>query len=318
MSDTMKAAVFNEYGDPDTVKVEEIDKPQAGEGEVLIQVRSAGVNPVDTAVVKGMLDGAIETKFPAVPGWDVAGVVVDRGHGARRFKEGDKVYAYARRPIIQYGTFAEFISLPESYVAKAPEKLSIEQAGGIPLVGLTAYQSLFDAGQLKEDQTVLILGASGGVGSIAIQLARNAGAEVIGVASSSNHEYMESLGADHTIDYADNHVGEAVKKIKPEGVDLIFHCSRGNALDQVMEADILKSDGRLISITKSQPDISDDIYFEYVFVEPNAEQLGRLQAFADSGKLSITLSKTYSLNEVSEALKAISTLHTKGKIVITP
>lgn len=312
----MKAAFFEKFGDPVQIKTGKLDKPEPGEGEVLIKVEAAGVNPVDAAVAKGMLNEAIPANFPAIPGWDVAGTVEQRGHSARRFNEGDAVYAYARRPEIKHGTFAEYISLPESYVAKRPEKLSAEEAGGIPLVGLTAYQALFDAAKLEGDETVLILGASGGVGSMAIQLAKWKGARVIGVAGSSNQKYMQKLGADKTIDYSEGDVGEAVKDISPEGVDVIFHCSRGDSLKQ--SADTLKENGRLISITNSNPDRRDDVFFEYVFVEPNAVQLDHLAELADEGQLSVHVSKTYKLEETAEALGEIETLHTRGKIVITP
>ncbi len=312
----MKAAYIEEFGGPDNIKTGSLEKPEPGDGEVLIKVEAAGVNPVDAAVVKGMLNEVIPADFPAIPGWDVAGVVEERGYSARRFETGDQVYAYARRPKIKHGTFAQYIALPESYVAKRPQKTSAAEAGGIPLVGLTAYQSLFDAGKLQEGETLLILGASGGVGSMAIQLAKWKGANVIGVAGTSNQEYMKEMGADHTIDYTKGDVGEAVSKIAPDGVDLIFHCSRGDSLKQ--SADTIKRNGRLISITNSKPERREDIYFEYVFVEPNAVQLKQLARLADDGHLNIHVSKTYNLDDTAEALAKIETLHTRGKIIITP
>jgi NADPH:quinone reductase-like Zn-dependent oxidoreductase len=312
----MKAAYIEEFGGPDKIKTGNLDKPEPGDGEVLIKVDAAGVNPVDTAVVKGMLNEVIPADFPAVPGWDVAGIIEQRGYSARRFEEGDKVYAYARRPEIKHGTFAEYIAIPESYVAKRPETATAEESGGIPLVGLTAYQALFDAGNLKEGETVLILGASGGVGSMAIQLAKWKGANVIGVAGSSNQEYMQKLGADETIDYSGGDLSEAVNKAAPSGVDMIFHCSRGDSLKQCSGS--LKENGRLISITNSNPDRREDVYFEYVFVEPNAVQLEHLAQLADDGHLSVHVSKTYNLDETAEALAKIETLHTRGKIIITP
>lgn len=318
MSEQMNAAFIEDYGELTNVTTGELPKPEAGEGEVLVRVKSAGVNPVDSAVVRGMLKDAIPGEFPLVPGWDVAGVVEETGHSVSRFSPGDEVYAYARRPKIQNGTYAEYISLPESYLAERPTNISMEESGGIPLVGLTAYQSIFDFGELKEGQTLLILGASGGVGTLAIQLAKSVGAKVIGVASESNHEYMHELGADITIDYNDNHVGEAVKEAKPDGVDLIFHCSRGGSFNQVMETGVLKENGKVASITNSNPDIDDDIDFKYVFVEPNAEQLEHMSVLADSGKLSVPVTKTFSLEEADEALQQIESLHTRGKLVITP
>ena len=316
MSKQMKAAYFEKFGELDQIKIGELERPEPKEGEVLIRVKSAGVNPVDAFVVRGMLKDAIPTEFPAIPGWDLAGVVEDNGHSASRFNEGDEVYAYARRPTIQHGTFAEYVSLPESYIAHRPQKVSMDAAGGIPLVGLTAYQALFDAGKLEEGQTVLILGASGGVGTLAIQLAKNAGAKVIGVASEKNHPYMEELGADATIDYSKEHVGEAVKEIEPDGVDLIFHCSRGDSLEQSMST--LKKGGHLISITNSKPDVREDVKFQYVFVEPNAVQLEKLRKLTDDGKIKLPVTKSYPLDDAATALQEIESLHTKGKLVVTP
>lgn len=226
----MNAAYIEDFGGSERIKSGELEKPEPGEGELLIKVDAAGVNPVDAAVVKGMLNQMIPADFPAIPGWDVSGTIEQLGHSARRFEEGDKVYAYARRPEIKHGTFAEYIAIAESYVAKRPERLTAEESGGIPLVGLTAYQALFDAGNLKEDETLLILGASGGVGSMAIQLAKWKGAAVIGVAGSSNQEYMQKLGADEIIDYSKGDVGEAVRKAVPDGIDMDFSLLKGRLL----------------------------------------------------------------------------------------
>jgi NADPH:quinone reductase-like Zn-dependent oxidoreductase len=192
----------------------------------------------------------------------------------------------------------------------------MKEAGGIPLVGLTAYQALFQAGNLQKDQTLLILGASGGVGTLAIQLAKSVDATVIGVASERNHGYMNDLGADETIDYKAGDVGESVKAIAPDGVDFIFHCSRGDSLEQSIGT--LKSGGQLVSITNSRPEVPDDVKFQYVFVEPNAAQLKEIQELADDGKIKVPISKTFGLEEVGEALREIESLHTRGKMVVTP
>lgn len=316
MSTYMQASYYESFGELDQINIGDLECPDPGEGEVLVRIKSAGVNPVDAAVARGMLKDAIPTEFPLIPGWDMAGIVEQGGHAAKRFEKGDEVYAYARRPRIQWGTFAEYTTLPESYLAHRPRKISMEESGALPLVGLTAYQSLFEAGNLDGGETVLILGASGGVGSLAIQLAKSVGAKVIGVASERNHAYMKELGADETVDYKDNHVGEAVTDIEPDGVDLIFHCSRGDSLSQSKET--LKSDGRLVSITNRKPDISDDVRFEYVFVEPNAAQLQHIQEMADDGKIKVPVSETFDLESTDQALEQIESLHTQGKLIITP
>lgn len=312
----MQASYFEEYGEPEQVKTGSLDRPEAGEGEVLVRVKAAGVNPVDAAIVRGGLDSVIPAEFPAVPGWDVAGVVEERGHAARRFNEGDEVYAYVRRPKVQHGTFAEYVAVPESYLAKRPQNLEWEEAAGIPLVGLTAYQALFQAGNLQEDDKLAILGASGGVGTMAIQLAKWKGATVIGVASGSNREYMKELGADATVDYKAGDVGEQLEEIAPEGVDFIFHCSRGDSLKQSKR--MLKNGAQVVSITNSQPELPDNVQFQYVFVEPNAPQLEHISELAEEGHISVPVSKTYSLDETGEALQQIESLHTRGKTVILP
>lgn len=316
MEKQMKAATYEEFGGKEKIKVTTVELPELKEGEILVRIKAAGVNPVDTAVREGYLKDYLPYEFPVIPGWDVAGVVEDRGFSARRFNVGDEVYAYARRPKVQHGTFAEYIVIPETYFGRKPENLSFEEAAGIPLVGLTAYQSLYDAGNLQQNQTVLILGASGGVGSSAIQLAKVKGATVIGVASEKNHAYMKELGADHTIDYKDNHIGNAVKEILPYGVDLIFDCANGETLEQSLSA--LKEQGTLVSILNHGENIDKSINFHYVFVEPNARQLEHLRELAGSGKLKAHISNTYSLEGTAEAMQQIQTLHTTGKIVIVP
>ncbi|SMO84903.1 NADPH:quinone reductase [Fodinibius sediminis] len=311
----MRAAYFEEFGELDQIKTGTLERPEPGEGEVLVRVKAAGVNPVDAAVARGMLKDAIPARFPVIPGWDVAGVVEEQGHAARRFEEGDEVYAYARRPTIQHGTFAEYIALPEAYLARRPQNVTMEEAGGIPLVALTAYQALFEAGDLQEGQVLLVLGASGGVGSMAIQLAKSIGATVIGVASKRNQNYMQELGADITVDYKAGDVGDAVRSVMPAGVDFIFHCSRGDSLTQSM--DTLKSGGQLVSITNRQPGAPEDVSFQYVFVEPNTVQLQHIQQLADEGKIKVPISRTFSLEEAGQALQEIESLHSRGKTVIT-
>ena len=312
----MRAATYSEFGGLEKVTVNTVEIPPVGEGEVLVRIKAAGVNPVDYAVREGYLKENLPTKFPVIPGWDMAGEVVERGFSARRFDVGDQVYAYARRPVVQHGTFAEYIVIPESYLALRPQNIPWEAAAGIPLVGLTAYQSIYGAGKLQEGQTVLILGASGGVGSLAIQLAKAKGATVIGVASEKNQGYMRDLGADHTVDYKNYHVGEAVQQLVPEGVDLIFDCASGETLQQSLQA--LKPSGKLVCILNHGADLDPAIDFTYVFVEPNSRQLDHLRELAEAGKLRVPVSQTYALEETVEAMKQIQTAHTTGKIVIVP
>jgi NADPH:quinone reductase-like Zn-dependent oxidoreductase len=318
MAKQMRAALYHQFGGADSVQVEMLDIPAVQEGEVLIRVKAAGVNPVDAFILGGHMQQFLPYTFPIVPGWDVAGVIEECGYSARRFSPGDEVYAYARRPTVHLGTFAEYIVLPESYVAARPKSLRWEEAAGIPLAGLTAYQSLFDAGHLQAGQSVLILGASGGVGSQAIQLAKAHGATVVAVASARNQEYMRELGADHTIDYAQGSIADAVKVIFPVGVDVLFDCISGDTLAQSVAA--LKPTGTLVSILSRGEGLTlgPEVQFNYVFVEPNSRQLDYLRELADAGKLKIQVGQTYSLEQVPEAFRQIETHHTTGKIVIVP
>ena len=316
MAEHMKAAFYREFGDFDQLEIGSLEYPDPQEGEVLVRVKAAGVNPVDAAIVHGYLKERLPHNFPVIPGWDLSGVVESRGFSARRFDVGDEVYAYARRPFVQWGTFAEYVTIPESYLSEKPSNISFPEAGAIPLVGLTAYQSLYDAGNLQEGQTVLILGASGGVGSFGIQLTKAKGAHVIGVASEKNHDYMKNLGADEVIDYHGTDVGEAVLDINSGGVDLIFDCTSGETLQQSLQA--LKEDGKLVSIRNHGENIDPSIDFQYVFVEPNSSELDHMRELVESGEIEVPVTKTYPLDKTAEALKQIEKLHTRGKMVITP
>jgi NADPH:quinone reductase-like Zn-dependent oxidoreductase len=313
----MKAAYYEGFGniDDEQIKIGELKTPEPGEGEVLVRMKAAGVNPVDAFAARGMLKDAIPCKFPLIPGWDVAGVVESCGHAASRFKPGDEVFAYARRPELQHGSFAEYICLPEAYLAHAPEDLSIEEAGAMPLVGLTAWQALFDTAKLEKGQTLLLVGASGGVGSVAIQLAKNAGAKVIGVASEKNHVYLKQLGADSVIDYRQDDVREAVTEASGGSIDVLFDCSRGDVPEKTH--DLLKEGGHFVSVTNSNPARREDVHFTYVFVEPNAVELEELARLSDEGKLRMEVTKTYPLEQSAAALRDVEQLHTKGKVVIT-
>lgn len=310
----MRAALIREFGGPEKIRTETVPIPHVQEGQVLVRIKAAGVNPVDTAVREGYLQERIPHRFPLILGWDLAGIVADIGFSARRFEIGEGVYGYARRPVVQYGTYSEYIVLPETYLAHMPSQLTYAQAAGIPLAGLTAYECLFDAGLLQTRQTVLILGASGGVGSMAIQLARYQQAVIIGVASGANHAFMKELGAGYTVDYKNEHVGESVKALFPEGVDLIVDCVSGDTLKQSLSA--LKPGGRLVSIINQGQDLDPGIDFQYVFVEPNSLHLDHLRDLADSGLLKVHVSQTYTLDQVAEAHRQIQTHHTQGKIVI--
>ncbi len=278
--------VINEFGGREILKYVDMPEPEPGEGEVLVRVKAAGVNPVDRKIRAGYLKDSYLHKFPVILGWDLAGVVERLGYSARRFKPGDEVYAYCRRPVIQHGTYADYVAIPESYATFRPKSISCEEAASIPLAGLTAYQSVYDAVKLKAGESILILGASGGVGSFGVQFAKIAGGKVVAVASKKNHAYLRELGAD-----------EAVTK----------------------GSDCVRRGGRLVSIlVRESKELAakTGASHHYVFVEPNVLELDHIRSLVEAGKLKIHLSAVHPLAEVGKAHEAMETGHTRGKIVL--
>lgn len=313
----MHAVAISQFGDDAVLVHTELPRPVPGEGEVLVRIRAAGVNPVDWKIREGWLKDFIPVQFPAILGWDMAGEVVANGFAARRFTPGEAVYAYARRPAIAHGTYAEYIALPEAYLARKPANVSFEEAAGVPLAGLTAWQSLFDAAQLKAGESVLVLGASGGVGTFAVQLARIAGAKVVGVASARNHAYLQELGAAHAVDYRQEDWTEAVRAAVPGGVDVILDCVGGPSFHA--SAPALRPGGRVVSICESgaaELFASNHATFAYVFVEPNSRQLDEMRGLIESGQLRAPVSQSFPLEEAPAAHRAMQTGHTRAKIVL--
>jgi len=318
MAQQTQAAYYSEFGGIDKLQVGLLDLPAVGEGEVLLRVQAAGINPVDYVVREGHFQQMVPSAFPTVPGWDVAGVVEQRGPGASRFAEGDEVYGYVRRPVAQHGTFTERLVVPECYLAQRPQELTWEEAGGLPLVGLTAYQSVITAGKLRAGETVLILGASGGVGGTAIQLAKQVGATVVAVASAASAAHMKELGADFTIDYKAGPLAEAVKQVAPQGVDLLFDAVSGDTLTQSLST--LKPNGRLISVLNDgkQLQLPAGVHFQHMMAQPSVPDLNHLRELADAGQLKVPVSATFALADVKKAFEQIETKHTTGKVVVVP
>lgn len=313
----MQACIIESFGDRRRLKITDLPTPEPGEGEVLVRIHAAGVNPVDWKIREGWLKDLFPHELPLILGWDMAGVVAAVGHSARRFNPGDEVYAYARRPVVQEGTYAEYISLPESYVTRKPENLSMVEAASIPLVTLTAYQALFEAGRLQSGQSVLILGASGGVGSSAVQLAAEKGCRVIGLASGRNHDYIRSLGAEITIGYEGGEFSQHVSEVMPNGVDLVFDCHGGDTLQRGVSC--VRVGGSLVSITETIDEAllkERDVRFAFTFVEPHVPQLDHIRGLIEAGRFRANVTQTFPFDQVVKAHEAIETGHTRGKIVL--
>lgn len=314
---TMQVVGIENFGGRERLKILEMPVPEPEEGEVLVRIRTAGVNPVDWKIREGYFKDRLPHRFPLIPGWDMAGEVVGNGHAARRFQPGDPVYGYCRRPVVQKGTYGQYMAIPESYLTRRPLCLSDEQAAGLPLAGLTAYQAVCDAAGLRQGQSILVIGASGGVGSMAVQLARIAGARIYAVASASNHAYLEHLGADVPIDYRGEDFARRLQSEEPEGADVVFDLIGGESLKRARRC--VKPGGRLVSIVE---DIGGEVApdapftFTFVFVEPNVRQLDRLGELARSGRLNVEVGRVHDLTDAAAAHKQMESGHTRGKIVL--
>jgi NADPH:quinone reductase-like Zn-dependent oxidoreductase len=313
----MRAIALEEFGGPEKLKPMDLPEPHAGPGEVVVRVVAAGVNPVDWKIREGLLEKRLPHAFPVVPGWDLAGTVEEMGDGATRFRKGERVFAYARKPVVQWGTYAEFVAIPETSIALMPSKLLFEEAAAVPLAALTAYQSLFGPGGVGPGSVVLIHGGAGGVGHFAVQLAKNAGARVLATAGTSNQEFVLSLGAESAIDYTREDWSEAVDRLSPEGVDFVYDTVGGET--QTLSFDVLKPGGHLVSIV-TPPDSAlakkRDVIAGYVFVEPSASQLATLGELCDKGKLKPNVQRIFPLADAAEAQKLSEAGHVRGKLVL--
>lgn len=314
----MRAIIINNFGGRDQLQLADRPKPVPAKGEVLIRIRAAGCNPVDYKIREGLLRARLPHMFPIILGWDAAGVIEEVGPKTKRFKVGDEVYAYCRKPLIMHGTYAEYIAVDERAVALKPAKRSFEEAAAVPLAGLTAWQSLVEAGEIKRGQRVLVHAAAGGVGGFAVQIARAKGCRVIATASAANHDYVRSIGAHEIIDYTTTDFVAAVRAKFPEGVDVAYDTVGGDV--QMRSADVLKAGGKLVSIlafAKEAELRERGVDFRYVFVRPDGKQLTKLAKLSDAGKLRVKLAAVLPLADAANAHEQLEARHTSGKIVLT-
>ncbi|MFG2874440.1 NADP-dependent oxidoreductase [Streptomyces sp. NPDC048337] len=303
----MRAMAYETYGGTEVLSETRLPVPKFGPGEVLVRVKCAAVNPVDWTVMAGKLDGLMDVFFPVVPGWDVSGTVERVGLDVPEYSEGDEVMAYARKDYIRGGTFAEFVTVPVRALAHKPASLGWAEAAGLPLAGLTAYQLLTRLGTGKDD-TVLIHGAAGGVGSLGVQIARALGARVIGTASPRNHDRLRELGAE-PVAYGDG-LAERVLALAPDGATVVADFV-GGVLD-VTRA-VLHDDGRHASI--ADPTVLGS-GGEMMWVRPDGSDLAALGRLADAGQLKVPLARTFPLAELAAAFELSQGGHASGKIVI--
>jgi len=306
----MKAVAYETFGGAEVLRVVDRPEPHVGPDSVLVKVVAVGLNPVDYKIREGYLRGLIDTHLPAVPAWDVAGVVVKPGLDTPELEAGDEVLAYARKDVVSDGTLAEYVSVPVRTAAKKPAGLSFEQAAALPLAGLTALQTVRRSG-LGAGSTVLVHAAAGGVGSIATQLAVHAGARVVGTASPGNHDYLRGLGAE-PVAYGDGLVA-AARALAPGGFDVVLDYVGGAAVDTA--PDLLAEGGTIVSIADARA--RTELGGQYVWVRPDPAGLAELADLAARGVLKVEIAQTFDLDHAADAYRALETGHTRGKIVVT-
>ena len=305
----MKAIALNAYGGPDDLRYTELPDPKVAPGEVLIQVRAAGVNPVDWKHAAGRLDPLMNTHFPLVPGWDVAGVVEQVGFDVEEYAPGDEVFGYIRKDSVQHGAYAELVSAHVRMLARKPAALTWEQAAAVPLAGLTAYQAVKRVGVRAVD-TVLVHAAAGGVGSFAVQIAVSLGARVIGTASLGNHDFVRELGAE-PVTYGPG-LADRVTRLAPDGIDAALDFAGADAVDTSLR--LLRRPERLASIVDSG---AADKGGHYVWVRPDTADLTALAELADRGGLAVHIERALPLTAAAEAWRLSAAGHTRGKLVLT-
>ncbi len=307
---TMKAVSIYSYGGPDVLVYEDAPQPQAGVGEVLVRVHAAGINPVDWKIREGHLKDMIKHTLPLVLGWDVSGVVEAIGPGVTRLKVGDEVFS--RPDIARNGAYAEYIVIRENEVALKPKNLDHVRSAALPLAGLTAWQTLFDAGGLTTGQRVLIHGAAGGVGHLAVQLAKWKGAQIIGTASDKNHDFLRELGVDQVVAYQTVRFEEVVQP-----VDVVLDTMGGEI--QLRSWKVLKRGGILVSIVAPpSPEIAAayGARAAFVFTQPHAAQLAELAQLVETEKIKVIVETILPLADAARGQQQGERGHTRGKIVL--
>lgn len=310
----MKAIRIHEYGGLEVLKLEEIPRPEPKDDELLIRVHAAGVNPADAKIREGGAFASIyEDPFPFTLGWDISGVIEAIGSKVKDFKAGDAVYGMVNFPY-EGGAYADFVTAPAVHLARKPEKLDHIHAAALPLAVLTAWQALFGAAKMTAGDRVLIHAAAGGVGHLAVQLARWKGASyIIATASASDEEYLKEIGVDEVIDYRTENFEAVVTD-----VDVVLD-SIGGAV-QENSYKVLKKGGFLVTIM--EPPSEDraaeyDVRAERIFVKPDAGELKEVAKLADQGLLLPHIFKVFPLEKAREAHELIEKGQTRGKVVLS-
>src|SRR5438093_199167 len=310
--ENMKAVRMHNYGGPEVLLFEDAPRPTPGSGELLIRVHAASVNAIDWKIRAGYLKDVFPVPLPFIPGWDVSGVVETLGSGVTKFKKGDEVYARPDVARSGQGTYAEYVAVNETEAALKPRSVDHVHAAAIPVVGLTAWQALFDKAGLSQGQKILIHGAAGGVGSFAVQLAKWKGAHVIGTASGRNQAFLRESGVDEPIDYEINRFEESV-----HDVDVVFDTLGGDTQNRSWKA--LKKGGILVSIVA--PPSADEaakhsVRSAFFSAHPSSSQLSEIAKLVDAGKLKSVVETVLPLSDARRAHELNETGHARGKTVL--
>ncbi len=314
---TMKAIRFHAFGGPDVLRCEDVPKPEARAGEILIRNKAAGVNPIDWEVRAGYLRDMLPARLPMIPGVDVAGIVDTVGDGVSSFRKGDAVYGFlgaGADGTWADGTYAQYVAADAAALAPKPQKLDFVQSAAIPLAAIVGWQTLFDIANLQPGQSLLIHGASGGVGHMAVQLAKWKGAKVIGTASAKNADFVKSLGADQVIDYHTTRFEDVV-----HDVDVVLDTQGGDT--QRRSYQCLKKGGILVStlVGIEDPGLAAKygVRATGYLAQPNGSELREIARLADQNVIRPEVSKVLPLKDAAKAHTLSETWHTRGKIVLT-
>ena len=315
----MKAVRIHAFGGPEVLNVEDIDRPVPAPDEILVKVYASGVNPVDWGIREGGNDILRPyLTLPMILGWDAAGIVEETGSEVTTFKKGDAVYGSPNFPTA--GSYAEYCVSKAGQFALKPRSIGFNEAAGVPLAGLTAWTALFDNGNLQPGQRILIQGASGGVGSLAVQFAKAKKAYVIGTASAANLDFVKQLGADEVIDYRNQPLEESV-----HGVDVVLEASpvRDNG-ERLKAVAVLKEGGIFVSVNLDFP--FDDAVLAALAQkqttgalttnQPRQDWLEEMAQLIDAGKVKVFISKVYPLESVADAHRESQTWRVRGKLIL--
>jgi NADPH:quinone reductase-like Zn-dependent oxidoreductase len=309
----VRAVYIEQWGDRDVMQVGDVPDPPVGPDTVLVRVKAAGVNPVDTKIRGGYMKERLPFHFPLVLGWDAAGVVEKVGPAVTWFKPGDEVYGYCRRHHLQFGTYAEYALVPEGFLAHKPRSLSFEEAAAVPLACLAAHQAL-DAVGLRGGEALLITGGAGGVGHFAVQLGAIRGARVIATASERHHDFIRELGGE-PVDYHGDDVAERIRALAGDGgADAALDLFGGE--DRETAYAVLRRGGRLASVAQPPPPPRDGYESHYIFVRPAGDQLSELANLIDEGRLRPVVEEVFGLEQAAAAHERLEGGHVRGKLVL--